>query len=66
VLLFNEMGKSKVVQSFQITLAEVQREMAQPRKAASVRNNMDTFMFEKFREGALLHNRKTKEGGRVS
>jgi hypothetical protein len=60
------MVKPNVVQSFQTTLAEVKAEMAQPRRAASVRKNMEIFMIEKFREGALLHNPKTKEDGLVS
>jgi hypothetical protein len=60
------MVKPNVVQSFQTTLAEVKEEMAQPRRAASVRKNMEIFMIEKFREGALLHNPKTKEDGLVS
>jgi hypothetical protein len=60
------MVKRNVVQSYQTTLAKVQKEMAQPRRAASVRNNMEMFMIEKFREGTLLHNPKTKEDGRVS
>jgi hypothetical protein len=59
------MVKHNVVQSFQTTLAEVQKEMAQPRRPASVRN-MEIFMIEKFREGTLLHNSKTKEDGLVS
>jgi hypothetical protein len=60
------MVKLNVVRSFQITLAEVQKEMAEPRRTASVRNNMEIFMIEKFREGALLHNPEAREDGLVS
>jgi hypothetical protein len=61
-----KMVKSNAVQSYQATLAEVQKEMTQPRRAQSVRNYMESFMTDKFREGALLHNPKTKEDGLVS
>jgi hypothetical protein len=60
------MVKPNVVRSFKITLAEVQKEMDEPRRTASVRNNMEIFMIEKFREGMLLHNPETKEDGLVS
>jgi hypothetical protein len=60
------MVKSNVVRSYQTTLAEVQKEMAQPRRAASVRKNREIFVTEKFREGAFLYNPKTKEDGRVT
>jgi hypothetical protein len=59
---YNEMVKP--VRSNRTTLADVKKEMAQPRRPASVRN-MEIFMIEKFREGALLRNRKTKEDGLV-
>jgi hypothetical protein len=39
--------------------------MAQPLRASSVRN-AKIVLTEKFREGAFLHNRKTKEDGLVS
>jgi hypothetical protein len=60
------MLKPNAVQSFQITFAEVQKEMAEPRRAASVRKNMEIFMIEKFREGVLVHNAEAKEDGLVS
>jgi hypothetical protein len=39
--------------------------MAQPRRAASVRN-AEIFVTENFREGAFLHNPQTNEDGLVS
>jgi hypothetical protein len=60
------MVKPNVVQPFQTTLAEVRKEMAQPRRTASVRKDMEKFVTEKFREGVLLHNPQTKEDGLVS
>jgi hypothetical protein len=60
------MVKLNVIKSQRTILAEVQKEMAQPRMAASVRNNMEIFMIEKFREGTLLHNPETKEDGLVT
>jgi hypothetical protein len=63
---YNEMVKPNVVQSFPTTLAEVRKEMARPRRPASVRRVMEAFVTEKFREGAFLHNPETKEDGLVS
>jgi hypothetical protein len=40
--------------------------MAQPRRTASVRKDMEKLVTEKFREGVLLHNPQTKEDGLVS
>jgi hypothetical protein len=59
------MVNQTVNRSYRTTLAEVQKEMAQPRRAASVRNNRELFMIEQFREGVLLHNPKTQEDGLV-
>jgi hypothetical protein len=60
------MGKQTVNRSYRTTLAEVRKEMAQPRRAASVRNYMEFLMIEKFGKGTFLHNPDTKEDGLVS
>jgi hypothetical protein len=51
------------------TFSSIVKEMAQPRLAASVRNNLgrnSVTAHARFRTGVLLHNRNTKEDGVVT